>query len=64
MSPSDNETTHSAQLAAADYVAIHTMELSQLCRRVGLDTLGHILEMARLEAENFTRSASGRDPRR
>jgi len=47
-------------MAAADYVATHTMELSQLCRGVGLDTLGYLLDMARLEAENLSRGANGR----
>jgi hypothetical protein len=47
-----------AQIAAADYVAAHTMELCLICRGVGLDSLGYILEMARLEAESVARSRS------
>ena len=35
---------------AAQYIASLTQELAQIARRNGLDTLSHILEMARLEA--------------
>ncbi|MCX7310705.1 MAG: hypothetical protein WCG92_01935 [Hyphomicrobiales bacterium] len=41
--------------AAASYVADLTAELAVLARRHGLDALGYILDMARLEAENATR---------
>jgi hypothetical protein len=46
--------------AAADYVAELTGELAALARRHGLDTLGYILDMARLEAENANRHVNGR----
>jgi hypothetical protein len=36
---------------AARYIASLVGELSLLARRNGLDTLGYILEMARLEAD-------------
>jgi glutamate synthase domain-containing protein 2 len=41
--------------SAANYIAALTQELAQLARRNGLDTLGYILEMARLEAEQVTK---------
>ena len=60
MRPSDHNNSRDAQIAAADYVATQAMELSQLCRGLGLDTLGYLLDMARLEAENLSRNANGR----
>ena len=47
MRPSDHNNSRDAQIAAADYVATQAMELSQLCRGLGLDTLGYLLDMAR-----------------
>jgi hypothetical protein len=41
--------------AAASFVATYTLELAVVARAHGLDTLGYLLEMARLEAENFAR---------
>ena len=46
--------------AAAEYVAELTAELAALARQHGLDALGYILDMARLEAENATRHTNGR----
>ena len=43
----------------ADYVAALASELSLLARRHGLDALGFILEMARLEAENAAQKLNG-----
>lgn len=54
-----NKHHHSEQLAAADYVAAFTTELADLARRHGLNTLGYILEMAKLEAENLGRQGRG-----
>jgi hypothetical protein len=45
---------------AAAYIADLTAELATLARQHGLDALGYILDMARLEAENATRHVSGR----
>jgi hypothetical protein len=45
--------------AAADYVAELSAELARLARSHGLDTLGYILDMARLEAENTRRHLNG-----
>jgi hypothetical protein len=41
--------------AAANYVATLTANLAEIARQHRLDTLGYILEMARLEAENATK---------
>jgi hypothetical protein len=41
--------------AVAKYVAAITADLAVLARENGLETLGHILEMARLEAESQAR---------
>jgi hypothetical protein len=46
--------------AAASYVAELSAELANLARQHGLDALGYILDMARLEAENATRHVNGR----
>jgi hypothetical protein len=46
--------------AAADYVAELSAELAKLARRHGLETLGYILDMARLEAESANRHMNGR----
>jgi hypothetical protein len=42
--------------AAADYVAKLSAELANLACHHGLDALGYILDMARLEAENAATS--------
>ena len=60
MTPPDNETSRDAQLAAADYVAAIVLELALIARGNGLDTLGYLLDMARLEAESLARSSNGR----
>jgi hypothetical protein len=39
----------------ANYIASLSDELAQLARRSGLDALGYILDMARLEAEQITK---------
>ncbi|RAI45635.1 hypothetical protein [Rhodoplanes roseus] len=50
-----------AQSAAA-YIADLTADLARLARRNGLQTLGYILDMARIEAE--ASSGAGRDRER
>ena len=45
---------------AANYVAELSAELANLARQHGLDALGYILDMARLEAENANRHVNGR----
>jgi hypothetical protein len=39
----------------ANYVATMSADLATMARRTGLDTLGYLLEMVRLEAENVNR---------
>ena len=46
--------------AAANYVAALSGDLASIARSHGLDTLGYLLDMARLEAENATRASNGR----
>ena len=46
--------------AAANYVAALSGDLALIARSHGLDTLGFLLDMARLEAENATRASNGR----
>jgi hypothetical protein len=41
--------------AVASYVASLSADLSAMARQTGLDTLGYLLEMAQLEAENLAR---------
>jgi hypothetical protein len=41
----------------ANYVATMSADLASIARQSGLDTLGYLLEMVRLEAENLTRHA-------
>ncbi len=47
------------RIEVASYVATLSADLSAMARRNGLDTLGYLLEMVRLEAE----SAARRTPR-
>lgn len=49
--------------AAAIYVAALSGDLALIARSHGLDTLGYLLDMARLEAENLTRPPNGRAER-
>jgi len=41
--------------AVASYVATLSADLAALARRSGLDTIGYLLEMVRLEAESAAR---------
>ncbi len=47
-------------VAAATYVAELTASLATIARKHGFETLGYILDMARLEAENASRHMEGR----
>ena len=60
MNSQDNEALRGTQKATADFVGAMAMELAQIARGHGLDTLSYILEMARLEAENLARGKNGR----
>jgi hypothetical protein len=44
---------------AAAYVAELTADLARIARRHGLDTLGYILDMARLEAQQASAQFGG-----
>jgi hypothetical protein len=48
-----NEPTD--RTTVANYVASISADLASMARRTGLETLGYLLEMARLEAENASR---------
>jgi hypothetical protein len=44
-------------ISVAGYVATMSADLATMARQHGLDTLGYLLEMARLEAENQMKRA-------
>ena len=46
--------------AAATYVAMLSADLALIAKNHGFDTLGYILDMARLEAENAARNSNSR----
>jgi hypothetical protein len=48
-------TDDAARTQVANYVATISGDLANMARRNGLDTIGYLLEMVRLEAENETR---------
>jgi len=52
-----DEARYRAEVAA--YIAELTTDLALKARKHGLDSLGYILEMAKLEAENATRHVKG-----
>ena len=60
----DQTDDSGGRAAVASYVATLTTELATMSRRTGLDTLGHLLEMVRLEAESSARHINGPNGRR
>jgi hypothetical protein len=52
------------RVLVANYVATLSADLSTLARRTGLETLGYLLEMVRLEAENVARHPQAQNGRR
>jgi len=52
-------TEPNGRSAVASYVATLSADLASLARRTGLDTLGYLLEMVRLEAESTSRNNGG-----
>ena len=54
-------TERDDRTAAANYVATLTADLASIAKSHGLDTLGYLLDMAHLEAENAARTSSGRN---
>lgn len=51
----DHTEQPNGRTAVASYVATMSNDLATMARRTGLDTLGYLLEMARLEAESLIR---------
>jgi hypothetical protein len=51
------------KVAVAAYVASLSGDLSVMARQTGLNALGFLLEMARLEAEQVSRGPQGRNGR-
>jgi hypothetical protein len=49
---------------AARYLAMVAADLGLIARRHGLDTLGFLLEMAQMEAEDIVRLRAARDQTR
>lgn len=48
-----------SRTAVASYVASITADLAAMSRKTGLETLGYLLEMVRLEAESTSRQSNG-----
>jgi len=46
----------SGRAEAATYIADLTADLASMARRHGLGTLGYLLDMARMEAENLAQT--------
>jgi hypothetical protein len=55
---------HGDRTAVATYVATLSADLANMARSTGLDTLGYLLEMVRLEAESSARQAPAPNGRR
>jgi hypothetical protein len=51
------------QTEVANYVATLLADRAMMARRTGLDMLGYLLEMVRLEAESVTRHGGGANGR-
>lgn len=50
-----------SRTAVASYVATLSADLATMARRTGLETLGYLLEMVRLEAESASRHGNGQN---
>jgi hypothetical protein len=48
-----------SRTAVASYVASMSADLAAMSRKTGLETLGYLLEMVRLEAESTSRRTNG-----
>lgn len=55
----ESEPDDGEKAATAAYVASLTADLAALARKQKLNTLGYLLEMARLEAEGLARAGEG-----
>lgn len=60
----DQSNHPGGRTAVASYVASLTADLATMARDTGLETLGYLLEMARLEAESSVRDQPGSNGRR
>ena len=60
MAPLSHGNELQERAASADYIAAMTADLAAIARSHSLDTLGYVLEMARLEAQNVSRPGPGR----
>lgn len=60
----ETRSEQGSQTAVAHYVATLSGDLASLARRSGLETLGYLLEMVRLEAETLTRHNGNGNGRR
>jgi hypothetical protein len=60
----DLKTDSGDRTAVATYVATISADLATMARSTGLDTLGYLLEMVRLEAESSARQAPVSNGRR
>ncbi len=49
--------------AVASYVATVSSDLANMARGTGLETLGYLLEMVRMEAENLVRNGQNESSR-
>ena len=62
--PDQNNEEPGNRSAVASYVATMSADLATMSRRTGLDTLGYLLEMVRLEAESSSRNGHRPNGRR
>src|ERR1039457_2809912 len=60
----DETDEFGGRTAVASYVATLSADLAAMARRTGLDTLGYLLEMVRLEPESSSRHSRGPNGRR
>ena len=62
MSDGIPENLQDDRAATAEYVATISSDLAGMARRHGLDTLGYLLDMVRLEAEGLLEANGERRP--
>ena len=60
MASQPTSSDNGSRAAVASYVASMTADLATMSRRSGLETLGYLLEMVRLEAESASSQNTGR----
>lgn len=52
-------SNRNGRATVVEYLAVMSNEMAVMARGHGFDTLGYLLEMARLEAENIRERANG-----